>query len=291
MNTHKIAAVVGIAALLGVGLAACGGSGNTLAAGKAWAIQDYKSGDTAKALSATLLRQFCAKHAQSSSDTQWIDGCIAGNNEEHSSNASSPAAPSPATSSPAGIPQLAIGQPVSFNSQTWKLDGVSTPATLSDADYSALNLYGGTAQEEVGAGSEYLVITFTVTNETATGIDPVDFAGLGWEYVDPSGNVTDLIDLPGQVANPEQPVFDGNEYGQHIIAPGTSAVVTMLAVVPSQGSLALVPGFLMSYAPGGSSPATSAPASSGTSVTYVSAILATGMVAPSSWITKCLLEN
>jgi hypothetical protein len=255
MNMHKITAVIGITALLGVGLAACGGSGsaNTLAAGKAWAIQDYKSGDTAKAFSATLLRQFCAKHALSSSDTQWIDGCIAGNNEEHSSSAPSPAGPSPAgpspaVPSPASIPQLAIGQSVSFNSQTWKLDGVSTPATLSGADYSALNLIGGTAQDEVGAGSEYLVITFTVTNETATGIDPMDFGTLGWEYVDPSGNVTDLIDLPGGTS---QPVFDDNEAG-HIIAPGTSAVVTMLAVVPSQGSLAADPEFWMSYPPGGS---------------------------------------
>jgi hypothetical protein len=57
-----------------------GHSASSYAAGKAWAIQDYRSGDIARPLSVTVLQQFCIEHAPDGS-AQWVAGCEAGDNE------------------------------------------------------------------------------------------------------------------------------------------------------------------------------------------------------------------
>jgi hypothetical protein len=78
MKITKIAALAGITATLGLGLGACG-STSPYAAGKAWAIQDYKNGDIARPMNYGVSQKVCELHAPTS-DPAWVAGCIAGHN-------------------------------------------------------------------------------------------------------------------------------------------------------------------------------------------------------------------
>jgi hypothetical protein len=115
---------------------------------------------------------------------------------------------------------------------TWKLNSVTTPATVPDADYNLLNMYGGLAP----AGSEFLVLNLTITNDSQSTVDPADFPSIGtWEWVSPSGQQTQLED--GQIT---QPIFGNGEYNVNDIAQGKSFTLDMVSVVPlGSGSLAL----------------------------------------------------
>ena len=138
-------------------------------------------------------------------------------------------------------PTLSLGKSIdltySAESMNWRFDNVATPNILTQDEYGALNMgtYGGTASQNV-LGAEYLVLHLTVTNKGASSIDPVDFASFGtWSSVSPGGQQTDLQSYDESV---QQPVVNGDAYGSPI-QPGTSGVVTMLFLVPRNGSLAL----------------------------------------------------
>jgi hypothetical protein len=78
MKIIRPLALAGVTAALGLGLAACG-STSPYAAGKAWAIQDYKNGDIARPMNYGVSQKVCELHAPTS-DPAWVAGCIAGHN-------------------------------------------------------------------------------------------------------------------------------------------------------------------------------------------------------------------